>query len=57
MRLPKVYEPNLYESDIYELWEKTGAFSPNSNSKEYFSMVMPPPNANGNMHMLSLIHI
>jgi valyl-tRNA synthetase len=50
MNLPKVYEPGQYESDIYALWEKTGAFQP-SNAKESYSIVVPPPNANGNLHI------
>ena len=50
MKLPKIYEPSQYESDIYALWEKTGAFKPN-NSDKHFSIVMPPPNANGNLHI------
>jgi valyl-tRNA synthetase len=52
MQLPKVYEPTQYESDIYALWEKGGAFVPkHRGSKESFSIVMPPPNANGNLHI------
>jgi valyl-tRNA synthetase len=51
MKLPKVYEPNQYESDIYELWEKAGAFKPVSNFSKYYSVVMPPPNANANSHL------
>jgi len=52
MQLPKVYEPGQYESDIYALWEKSGAFTPKNkgNSKNY-SVVMPPPNANANLHI------
>ncbi|HET9098450.1 MAG TPA: valine--tRNA ligase [Candidatus Saccharimonadales bacterium] len=50
MRLPKVYEPGLYESDIYALWEKTGVFVPRKEGKG-FSIVMPPPNANANLHI------
>jgi valyl-tRNA synthetase len=50
MQLPKVYEPQAYESDIYALWEKSGAFSP-SQAKDYFSLVVPPPNANANLHI------
>lgn len=50
MNLPKVYEPDQYESDIYALWEKTGAFKP-SNAKKSYSIVVPPPNANGNLHI------
>lgn len=50
MNLPKVYEPDQYESTIYELWEKVGAFTP-SETGEAFSIVMPPPNANANAHL------
>ncbi len=50
MKLSKVYEPALYESDIYALWEKSGAFRP-TNSDKHFSIVVPPPNANGNLHL------
>lgn len=52
MKLSKVYEPAQYESDIYALWEKSGAFEPkNRGNSENFSMVMPPPNANANIHI------
>ena len=52
MKLPKTYEPNIYEKDVYTLWEKSGSFSPKMNSSaSKFSMVMPPPNANDNLHM------
>lgn len=52
MQLPKTYEPKQYESDIYDLWEKANAFAPVSRgSKDAFSMVFPPPNANGNLHL------
>jgi len=50
MKLPKTYEPQLYEADIYALWEKSGAFRPSGKGKSY-SIVMPPPNANGNLHI------
>lgn len=49
MQLPKVYEPAEYESDIYALWEKSGAFKPEGNG-EPFCIIMPPPNANGSLH-------
>lgn len=52
MKLPKAYEPNQYEADIYALWEKSAAFAPKSRgSKKTFSIVMPPPNANANLHI------
>ena len=50
MKLPKVYEPNQYEPTIYALWEASGAFAPTGQG-EPFSVVMPPPNANGNLHI------
>ena len=50
MKLPKTYQPDKYESDIYSLWEKTEAFRPRGKGKSY-SIVVPPPNANGNLHL------
>jgi valyl-tRNA synthetase len=50
VKLAKAYEPNEYEPNIYALWEKSGAFTP-SGKGETFSTVMPPPNANGNLHI------
>lgn len=50
MKLPKVYEPALVEADIYALWEKSHAFQPRKAGKHY-SVVVPPPNANGNLHI------
>lgn len=52
MRLPKTYEPGRYETDIYDLWEKSGAFKPeNQTGKHTFTIVMPPPNANADLHI------
>lgn len=50
MNLPKVYEPKEYESTVYGLWETAGAFKPAGTGRPY-SIVMPPPNANGNLHI------
>lgn len=50
MKLPKVYEPGLYESDIYALWERSEAFKPSGKGNPY-AIVMPPPNANANLHI------
>lgn len=50
MKLPKVYEPGQYETDIYDLWEKSRAFAPTGQGDPY-SIVVPPPNANGNLHI------
>lgn len=50
MKLSKTYEPNQYEANIYALWEASGAFEPSGVGTPY-SIVMPPPNANGDLHM------
>lgn len=58
MNLPKLYEPHEYEDDIYALWEKTDAFVPkNRGNNDNFCMVMPPPNANANIHIGTAITI
>ncbi|MBU1202541.1 class I tRNA ligase family protein [Patescibacteria group bacterium] len=51
--LAKAYEPGLYEDDIYKIWEESGFFNPDNlkESKEYFSIAMPPPNATGVLHL------
>src|SRR5580700_806639 len=50
MKLPKVYEPEQYESDIYALWEKSGAFIAKPESRQpHFSISMPPPNETGTL--------
>lgn len=52
MSLPKTYQPSEYESDIYSLWESRGVFKADPDSgKEPFSMVIPPPNANADLHI------
>ncbi len=50
MELKKTYQPNEFEPTIYALWEGAKAFRP-SGKGEPFSVVMPPPNANGNLHV------
>ena len=50
MSLAKTYTPNEYEPSIYALWEESGVFKPKGQGKPY-SIVMPPPNANGNLHI------
>lgn len=50
MQLAKQYIPNDYEPNIYALWETSGALDPTGVGKPY-SIIMPPPNANGNLHI------
>lgn len=53
--LPPQFQPQHYEQSIYKLWEEAGVFSPSDrpqNKKEKtFSILMPPPNANGSLHV------
>ena len=50
MKIASSYEPGEYESDIYAAWESSGVFKPSASGDPY-SIVMPPPNANGNLHI------
>lgn len=50
MNLEKSYTPNQYEPNIYALWEQSGVFEPKGQGEPY-GIVMPPPNANGNLHV------
>ncbi len=50
----KPYDPLETESRIYEKWEKSGFFNPDNlpgERESKFSMVMPPPNVTGILHM------
>jgi valyl-tRNA synthetase len=50
--MDKAYNPLAVESDIYNLWEKGGYFSPKIDpKKEPFSVILPPPNANADLHL------
>ncbi|MBQ8996802.1 valine--tRNA ligase [Candidatus Saccharibacteria bacterium] len=62
MKFTSSYEPQNFESDIYAAWESEGLFNPSEvnnqsagaktpNGRPYYSIVMPPPNANGNLHI------
>ena len=59
--LPKNYNPSDYESAIFDLWQKNSAFEPNSGvknkNKKPFSIIMPPPNANGSLHAGHLMYV
>ena len=50
--LPKVYEPQQVESQIYKMWEQGGYFKPQGKvDAKPFTIVMPPPNVTGQLHM------
>ena len=48
------YDPKQVEEKIYKLWEESGFFNPdnlpNSKKRKPFCIIMPPTNANGNLH-------
>ena len=50
MQLAKQYIPNDYEPNVYALWGTSEALEPTGVGKPY-SIIMPPPNANGNLHI------
>lgn len=56
--IPKTYEPHEVEKKWYKYWEENDCFMPNQaepsateKQKECFSMVIPPPNVTGSLHM------
>ncbi len=50
--LPKVYEPQEVEARIYRAWEENGCFKGHRDPKKKpFTIVMPPPNVTGQLHM------
>ena len=59
MKFASSYEPGEFEADIYAAWEASKAFQPKiaqydgkeTDTRNAYSIVMPPPNANGNLHI------
>jgi valyl-tRNA synthetase len=50
--LPKQYDPKQVESQIYEMWMDNNCFRAEPDpSKKPYSIVMPPPNVTGQLHM------
>lgn len=50
--LAKTYNPKDFEDRIYEMWEQKGAFRAEvDKSKKPYTIVMPPPNITGQLHM------
>ncbi len=48
--LEKSFDPASAEARLYALWETSGAFQPNGTG-EPFTIVIPPPNVTGSLHM------
>jgi valyl-tRNA synthetase len=50
--LPKTWDPSAVERDLYEGWVAAGYFTADAASdKPPYSIVLPPPNVTGNLHM------
>jgi HAD superfamily hydrolase (TIGR01509 family) len=59
--IPKAFNSNTKELEIYKIWEESGLSNPETmekrledmgvDSKEPFTITLPPPNANGNLHL------
>lgn len=51
--LPKIYEPQKVENEIYARWEQSGFFNPDNleNTSGTYCNILPPPNANGELHI------
>jgi len=45
------YNHTSIEKEIYNYWEKNNYFKPKKNKKKHFSIVIPPPNVTGSLHM------
>jgi len=60
MELSGQYEPKIVEDTIYKLWEDSGFFNPDNLPKRHkkpFSIVLPPPNVTGVLHMGSALMV
>jgi valyl-tRNA synthetase len=49
--LPKTFEPGAIEQRWYEHWESRGLFRPERGDAEPWTIVMPPPNVTGSLHI------
>lgn len=59
--MEKAYDPKKYEPQIRELWKNNASYKLGSNSPapdaEPFTIIMPPPNANGSLHAGHLMYV
>ena len=50
--LPKTYSPSEFEDRLYKFWCDNNYFTPDpSDNRPSFSVVIPPPNVTGQLHM------
>lgn len=54
----KTFQPQQIEQELYERWEREGAFLPRQDkNRKPFTIVMPPPNITGQLHMGHAVNI
>jgi len=51
MELSKIYNPKNVESKWYKVWQEQNLFEPNNKYNEPFTIMMPPPNVTGILHI------
>ncbi|TXH58369.1 MAG: valine--tRNA ligase [Bacteroidia bacterium] len=51
MELDKNYTPQIIENKWYQFWEEQGFFKPSNNGNQSYTIMMPPPNVTGTLHM------
>lgn len=49
--LETTFDPATAEPRLYAAWESSGAFQPRASAAETFSIVIPPPNVTGSLHI------
>ncbi|HEX8471338.1 MAG TPA: class I tRNA ligase family protein, partial [Brevundimonas sp.] len=49
--LDKTFDPKASEPRLYAQWEQSGAFAPTEGAAEAYSIVIPPPNVTGSLHI------
>ncbi|WP_310474684.1 valine--tRNA ligase [Sandarakinorhabdus sp.] len=49
--IDKIFDPASFEQSIYARWEREGAFRPSRPEAKPFTIVIPPPNVTGSLHI------
>ncbi len=50
--MDKTFQPQQWEGKLYQAWEEAGVFhADNSSDKKPFTIILPPPNANADLHL------
>jgi valyl-tRNA synthetase len=56
--MPKAYDPAAFEEQLYRFWEEKGFFTPKIDSaRQPFTIIMPPPNVSGDLHLGSVLFV